>query len=236
MRRTLASIASLSVGISLVVLATTLLPERARAAGRSSSVGSVVAHVRTGAWINLHAAPSGAPIVSVGDRTEFGSPMTFGVVGRRGGWLAVVSSRLGNHRIGWVKGDAVRLTWAPVAVTIDLSARSLVVRRDGRVTERATVGIGQPGTPTPTGVFAVTDKLSGPRYGAYYGCCILALSGHQPFLPASWRGGDRIAIHGTNVPSTIGAAASAGCVRAADRDLRILMHTVPLGTKVVIRP
>ena len=81
----------------------------------------------------------------------------------------------------------------------------------------------------------MTDKLSGSRYGPYYGCCIVALSGHQPHLPAGWPGGDRLAIHGTDSPGAIGTAASAGCLRAADGDLRVLMRRVPLGTPVFIR-
>ena len=93
----------------------------------------------------------------------------------------------------------------------------------------------RPGSETPTGRFAVTDKLSGPRFGPYYGCCILALNGKQPNLPAGWQGGNRLAIHGTNSPGTIGAAASAGCLRAGDADLRLLMRRVPLGTPVFIR-
>ena len=81
----------------------------------------------------------------------------------------------------------------------------------------------------------MTDKLSGSRFGPYYGCCILALSGHQTHLPAGWPGGDRLAIHGTDSPATIGTAASAGCLRAADADLQALMRRVPLGTPVFIR-
>ena len=45
-----------------------------------------------------------------------------------------------------------------------------------------------------------------------------------------------MAIHGTSDPTSIGAAASAGCLRAADSDLRLLMRRVPLGTPVIIRP
>ena len=63
---------------------------------------------------------------------------------------------------------------------------------------------------------------------------MLALNGHQPKLPAGWSGGDRLAIHGTNSPGTIGTPASAGCLRAADADLRILIRRVPLGTPVFI--
>jgi lipoprotein-anchoring transpeptidase ErfK/SrfK len=96
------------------------------------------------------------------------------------------------------------------------------------------VAIGRPGSSTPVGRFAVTDKIAGNRYGPYYGCCILALSAHQPNLPAGWTGGDRIAIHGTNAPSTIGTASSAGCPHARDADLRVLMRRVPLGTPVFI--
>ena len=81
----------------------------------------------------------------------------------------------------------------------------------------------------------MTDKLAGSRFGPYYGCCILALSGQQPNTPPGWTGGNRLAIHGTDAPATIGMAASAGCLRAADADLQVLMDEVPLGTPVSVR-
>jgi lipoprotein-anchoring transpeptidase ErfK/SrfK len=68
-----------------------------------------------------------------------------------------------------------------------------------------------------------------------YGCCIVALSARQPNLPPGWAGGDRIAIHGTPHTETIGQAASTGCLRAADTDLRVLMRDVPVGAPVFIR-
>jgi lipoprotein-anchoring transpeptidase ErfK/SrfK len=97
-----------------------------------------------------------------------------------------------------------------------------------------TVGVGAPSTPTPTGRFAVTDGLRAAA-GSPYGCCILALSGHQPHVPQGWAGGDRLAIHGTSDPATIGAAASLGCLHATDADLRRLMRIVSLGSIVTIR-
>jgi lipoprotein-anchoring transpeptidase ErfK/SrfK len=116
-----------------------------------------------------------------------------------------------------------------------VSERRVVLLRDGRVVRRLTVAVGRPESPTPTGRFAVTDKLAGARFGPYYGCCILAISATQPNTPPGWTGGDRMAIHGTDVPATIGAPVSAGCLRAADSDLAFLMERVPLGTPVVIR-
>jgi lipoprotein-anchoring transpeptidase ErfK/SrfK len=77
--------------------------------------------------------------------------------------------------------------------------------------------------------------VPGSTYGAYYGCCILALSGHQVNTPAGWQGGDRLAIHGTNQPASIGVPSSAGCLHAEAADLRTLMRHVPLGTPVFIR-
>jgi 4-hydroxy-3-polyprenylbenzoate decarboxylase len=112
------------------------------------------------------------------------------------------------------------------------------IHKDGRADWLATdgripVAVGAPDTPTPPGIFYVTDKLPGVEFGSYYGCCILALSGRQPNLPEGWSGGDRLAIHGSPTP-TWGRAVSNGCLHAAEPDLRYLMKTVPLGTAVRI--
>jgi hypothetical protein len=158
--------------------------------------------------------PGSQARLRVGPTTEFGSPQVLGV--RR-------------------EAAGLRLRRTRWSLHADLSARTLTLRKGRRRVHRTTVAIGRPGSDTPTGRFAVTDKLSGSRFGPYYGCCILALSGHQPNTPPGWTGGNRLAIHGTDAPATIGAAASAGCLRAADADLRVLMRTVPLGTPVFIR-
>jgi lipoprotein-anchoring transpeptidase ErfK/SrfK len=183
----------------------------------------------------LYAGPGGALVTRLSPTTEFGSPQTLGVVRQRGQWLAVASTARPNSRLGWVRSPAVRLTRTKVSLVLDLSSRRLVLKEGDRVVRRMTVGVGRPSSPTPTGRFAVTDKLSGSRYGPFYGCCILALSAHQPNLPPGWTGGDRIAFHGTNAPSTIGAASSAGCPHVRDADLRVLMRRVPLGAPVFIR-
>ena len=187
--------------------------------------------------VALREAPGGPAVVRVGSTTEFGSPRVLAVAARRGGWLGVVATERPNNRLGWVRRDnpALKLRRTGWSLHADLSDRALTLRKDGRRVHRLTVAIGRPGSETPTGRFAVTDKLAGTQYGPYYGCCILALSGHQPNTPPGWTGGNRLAIHGTDAPSTIGTAASAGCLRASDADLRPLMAKVPLGTTVFIR-
>ena len=199
----------------------------------------VIAYVRPGASVAVLRRPFGPIVQRLGSRTEFGSARALGVAATRDGrWLGVTSPGVGDNHLVWIDARAGGLRYARtrLELNVDLSSRTLVVRRDGRAVRRFSVGIGRPGSPTPTGRFAVTDKLDGNAYSAAYGCCILALSATQPRLPAGWTGGNRVAIHGTLSSSDFGRAVSAGCVHASDTDLRYLMRVVPLGTPVVIRP
>ena len=116
---------------------------------------------------------------------------------------------------------------------VDRSERRLHVRRDGREVEAFPVAVGRPGSPTPVGRFAVTDRLTA-KPGSPYGCCILALSGRQTRLPPGWPGGDRLALHGTTT-GVVGGAYSSGCVRIREADLRRLMKRIPVGTRVTVR-
>jgi hypothetical protein len=187
--------------------------------------------------VPLRARPNGRVLTRAEARTEFGEQRVLSVAARHGAWLGVVATELPNGQLAWVNSRHPALDFRRTRYSLhaDLSERRLELRRGRRVIRRLTVAIGRPGSETPTGRFAVTDKLRGWDFGPYYGCCVLALNGHQPKLPAGWAGGNRLAIHGTNSPGTIGAAASAGCLRAADAGLQVLMRRVPLGTPVFIR-
>ncbi|MGH3030520.1 MAG: L,D-transpeptidase [Gaiellaceae bacterium] len=197
--------------------------------------GSLVVAPGRGGELVVRSRPGGV-VARLGERTEFGSPTTLAVVRERGRWLGVVTTHLPNGKLGWVdrRESPLRYRRTRMSLVLDLSARRLVLKRGDRSVRRMTVAVGRPGSSTPIGRFAVTDKLSGPAYSPYYGCCILVLSAHQPNLPPGWTGGDRIAIHGTNDLSSIGLASSAGCPRASDSDLRVLMRRVPLGTPVLV--
>jgi L,D-transpeptidase catalytic domain len=202
-----------------------------------AAASKMIVRVKPGRTVALYARPNGPSLTRIGSRTEFGSPQALAVVRVRDRrWLGVTSSQLPNGRVGWIdaKEEAVRYARTRLLLEVDLSRRELVVRWGETVRRRLSVSIGRAGSPTPTGRFAITDKLPGARFSSAYGCCILALSGRQPRLPAGWSGGDRLAIHGTPDPSTIGSAVSAGCLHASARDLAYLMRRVPLGTQVLI--
>lgn len=184
----------------------------------------------------LRARPGGTPVARVQPRTGFGSPTVLAVVAERGAWYGVLSPALPNGRIGWIPIHAALVPYAnDFRVVASLHRREVVVKEGGRVVLRFPIAVGSASTPTPTGRFAVTDKLLTHDPASPYGCCILALSAHQPNTPQGWGGGDRIAIHATNLPESIGTAASLGCLRAPEDAMRRAVRLVPLGTLVTIR-
>lgn len=212
-----------------------LPPARAAAARSDGAVSTGPLGARLVRSVPLRERPGGRILRSLTPRTEFGSRRVLAVVARRRGWLGVLTHYVPNSRAGWIPAAAAQLLLAPHTLHVDLSARTLVVRRDGRVARRVSVAVGRPATSTPTGRFAVTDALVDGRPGSPYGCCVLALTGRQPDLPQGWTGGDRLAIHGTTDERTLGTPASSGCLRAGEADMRWLITNVPPGTLVIIR-
>jgi hypothetical protein len=183
----------------------------------------------------LYRRPGGRPSVPIAGHTEWGSPRIVGVARRRGRWLAVQVPELPNHKVGWLPSRRAELGCVRWAMYADLSRRRLVVRHDGHTVHRFLVAIGSPQHPTPQGRYSVTDKLRVRDPGSPYGCCILALTGHQTKLPPDWPGGDRLAVHAAKDPASIGHAVSLGCMRVSSGQARWLLRTIPLGTPIFIR-
>jgi lipoprotein-anchoring transpeptidase ErfK/SrfK len=186
-------------------------------------------------FTRLRATPGGRKLMWIGTRTEFDSPRVLSVTARRGGWLRVLASERANGRAAWIRASLVRLGSTDYSIHVDRSARRLTLRHGRRAVGSFPVAVGRPGTETPTGRFAVTDKLHPDDPASPYGCCLLALSGHQTKLIKGWPGGDRLAIHATPSLWTVGKAASLGCMRARPGDIRRLMRKVPAGTPVFVR-
>ena len=235
------SVSALAVGLALVASGcdeTSSPPTVAARLGPPpiEEIRNYAARVLPQTTVVLRTKPNGRGriLARVGARTEFGSPQTLSIVLRKGPWVAVRSSELGNSQLGWVRADSLRPLKRTTRIQVDLSEHTLSLVQDGVVRWRQAVAIGSSETPTPPGSFYITDKLPGPEFGPYYGCCILALSGRQPNLPEGWSGGDRLAIHGTPTPD-YGKAVTNGCIHLPGEYLRSLMREVPLGTPVDIR-
>lgn len=199
----------------------------AATAGGGSPIAVVIARTA------LRAEPGGRVVEQIGTETEFGSPRVHAIVSHGGRWLEVIATELPNDETGWIRAEDVDVEGVNHSLHASLRERTLDVRVGGRVARSIPIAVGGPGTPTPTGTFAVTDKLRMTEEGPY-GCCLLAFTGHQPNIPQGWAGGDRLAVHATPDTATIGQAASLGCFRASDTDMRWLLDEVPLGTPVMV--
>jgi L,D-transpeptidase-like protein len=193
-----------------------------------------IATVLPGHRIELHTSPGGAAFEQVGDRTEFGSTRAYWIERVKGPWFGVPTPDLPNGRLAWIRDDRSELSVSQTHFWIraDLSRHRLELHYAKRLLNRFPVTVGSETSPTPLGNYAVTDGLVGRGLGPWYGCCVLALSGHQDHLPPGWIGGNRIAIHGT--PGSVGGADSHGCLRASDPNMISLFARVPLGTPVFI--
>jgi L,D-transpeptidase catalytic domain len=192
-----------------------------------------IARLRPGAREAMWSAPGGSFVETLGPRTEFGSPVILSVVRTRPDWLGVTSADMPNGRLGWIRRDRrrVEVYWTRYSLHANLSALRLSLDYGGTTVARFLVTVGAPESETPTGRFGITDALRFDE-SPFYGCCALALSGRQTHLPASWIGGDRLAIHGT--PGPVGGDESLGCIRATDETMRRLFRRVPLGTPFFI--
>jgi hypothetical protein len=183
----------------------------------------------------LYTEPGGRVRIRLPARTEWGSPRVFGVVRHRGDWVAVQAPELGNGEVAWMPANRARIDCVRWSMRADLSRRRLYVEHNGKTVRRFTIAVGRKGNPTPKGRFSVTDKLRVTDRRSPYGCCVLALTGHQTRLPASWPGGDRLAVHATKELATLGRPASLGCMRVTSAQARWLIRTIPLGAPVIVR-
>ena len=114
---------------------------------------------------------------------------------------------------------------------MSLDARKLEWFHGATLVMQTPVGVGAPSSPTPPGEYYVTDILNSS--GAY-GSWIVALNGHSDTY-TDFAGGDaRLAIHGTDDPSSIGAAASHGCVHLPNNLDTTLAGAVQPGTLVEV--
>jgi lipoprotein-anchoring transpeptidase ErfK/SrfK len=192
----------------------------------------LVAHLRTPT--ELLATPGGKPVGHLGVRTVFGSEQYLLVAKQSGPWLGVLSEVAGNGRIGWIPADTSSLSQVTYEIDVSIHEHLVTVKNKNVVLARFTAAVGAPASPTPTGRFAVSDRIATGDPSGSYGCCILATTAVSPHRIENWGGGNRVAIHSTPEVSSLGHSVSHGCVRVSLANGRFLLAHVPLGTPTVI--
>jgi len=119
-------------------------------------------------------------------------------------------------------------------IVVSINERKLVLFEGDRALRIYEVAVGKPSTPTPQGKFAIINRVPNPTYFARTGA--VAPGANNP-LGSRWMGlsAQGYGIHGTNAPSSIGKAASHGCVRMRKQDLEELFEMVTVGTTVELQ-
>jgi lipoprotein-anchoring transpeptidase ErfK/SrfK len=205
-----------------------------RAADRRQNDAFTLVDAASGAVVRSR--PNGKIAGRLSGRTPLGTPTWLWAVetSANGRWARVVLPWRPNGRTGWISLRGRRTVESRIWVEADISRRRVNLMRGGGVLRSFIAAVGAAGSPTPTGRFSITDPVATGDPGGPFGWYAFGLSGHQPNLPPGWSGGDQLAIHGTNAPSSLGTAASAGCLRVSSTALGVLKRYLRPGTPVVI--
>jgi lipoprotein-anchoring transpeptidase ErfK/SrfK len=229
------------------VLPTDARPERAlaSAAARISPAGELAEAQRSPAHLlariersmAVFSRPGGRRVGTVPAASPFYREPTVAWVLRvsdDGRYGLVPIPYAGREATGWLRLRGLDTTTTRISVLADLSRHRLWVLRGDRVVVSAKAATGAPVSPTPTGRYTVSDLVPFPG-GGPFGTFAFGLTGIQPNLPPGWTGGNQLAVHGTNDPSSIGRSVSAGCLRVSERVLDRLRRLLEVGTPVTVQ-
>jgi hypothetical protein len=185
--------------------------------------------------------PNGAVVARFGPKNVNNYPTVFGIVGAvvrrdcKPFWYRVQLPQKPNGATGFVRARGLRVETVPTRIVVDVSQRRLTLYRNAKPVLRATVAVGSPSTPTPTGRFYVNQRLLPTDAGGPYGPGAIGISAFSNVL-TGWAQGGPVAIHGTNEPWSIGHAVSNGCIRLPNQTLAKVFRVAFAGTPVIIRP
>ena len=129
----------------------------------------------------------------------------------------------------------------PTFITIDRGAFQLRLWKNLKPVKTYTIAVGQAGLETPAGEYTIDDKQVNPSWHVPDSAWAGDLAGQvippgpEDPIKARWMGFyNGAGIHGTDEVSSLGTAASHGCVRMAIPDVEELYDQVPLGTPIYI--
>jgi lipoprotein-anchoring transpeptidase ErfK/SrfK len=194
----------------------------------------LVASVR-GPLIGIYHSPrSPKPFRKLSNPNNDRAPLVFLITSISGRWAHVLLPTRPNGSSGWIRLSRVRLARNSYHLRIDLTHHRLTAWRARKVILRTPVGVGRAVTPTPSGLYYITELLKQPNPYGTYGPYAFGLSAHSNVLH-EFAGGDGVlGIHGTDYPAGIGTNVSHGCIRLSNAAIIKLAHVLPPGTPVRI--
>jgi lipoprotein-anchoring transpeptidase ErfK/SrfK len=119
-------------------------------------------------------------------------------------------------------------------IVVSIPDRKLALIANDRVVKVYPIAVGKAETPSPTGSFRVVSRVIDPTW---YTKGKIVPPGPANPLGNRWIGlSERgYGIHGTNVQSSVGHAASHGCIRMRKADVEELFKLVEIGDPVEFR-
>lgn len=114
---------------------------------------------------------------------------------------------------------------------VSIADRKIVLIEDGQVVKTYPIAVGKKSTPSPSGSFHIASRVVKPTW---YQPGKMVGPGPANPLGTRWMGlGFKgYGIHGTNMPNSIGKAASHGCIRMRNHDVEELFELVQVGDPV----
>jgi lipoprotein-anchoring transpeptidase ErfK/SrfK len=195
---------------------------------------SVVATVHSSQIAVYSSRHSSTPLMTLSNPNLDGAPLVFLVTKRKGHWARVLLPTRPNGSKGWIRISHVSLTGHSFRMVINLDRHVLKVWNGSRKVLRTPIGVGQAVTPTPVGLYYITELLKQPDPAGTYGPYAFGLSAHSDVLN-EFAGRDGVlGVHGTNFPQGIGTDVSHGCIRMSNKAITKLAHLLPVGTPVRI--
>jgi lipoprotein-anchoring transpeptidase ErfK/SrfK len=129
----------------------------------------------------------------------------------------------------------------PSYLTLDRATYTLRLWEDLKLAKTYTVAVGQEGLETPEGLYDIQEMAENPTWNVPESDWAGSLAGQSippgPSNPikARWMGiFEGAGIHGTEETSSLGTAASHGCVRMSIPDVEELYDRVEVGTPIYI--
>jgi lipoprotein-anchoring transpeptidase ErfK/SrfK len=116
-------------------------------------------------------------------------------------------------------------------IVVSFPDRKLALVEGEHVIKVYDIAVGKPSTPSPAGEFQIVNHIANPTW---YGPGKVVGPGAGNPAGTRWMGlsAPGYGIHGTNAPSSIGKAASHGCIRMRNRDVEELFELVGVGVTV----
>lgn len=127
-----------------------------------------------------------------------------------------------------------------IRLVLKLGERKVYVYKEDELYTSYPVAVGRPGWETPTGQYQIIEMIQNPGWTNPFTGEQVPPGADSPLGErwiAFWTDGDNfIGFHGTPNPETVGSAASHGCVRMYNEDVRELYDLVSMGTVVLVEP